>query len=203
MVCSRDRYRLLAVILGGLLTLSVGLMIAMMPLKQYFYRLLTINQQTGEVVTLKELEQNTFTANWVVTHYFINQYIQNRHTYHYEDIKQRFNATLSMSSPKLADTYEADIIDKNPQSPINVLGKDGYRDVTVLSINPLNSNTALVRFKTVTRDKERTIEAKTENYQAIVKWDYHNSKASLQERDLNPLGFRVTYYQVTSVYSDN
>jgi type IV secretion system protein VirB8 len=202
-LCSRDRYRLLAILLGGLLMLNSIALVILLPLKQYFYRILTVNQTTGEVVQLKELESNRLPENWVMTRYFINQYIQNKNTYHYDDIKRSFNLTLAMSAPLIAKNVTAEIVDTNPASPINRLGKDGYEDVVVLSINQLNTNTALARFRTLTHPKEDTAHAKQADFQVVVKWDYQNNKAALQERDLNPLGFRVTYYQVSPLFTDN
>lgn len=202
-LCSRDRYRLLAVLLGGLLTISIIALVILIPLKQYFYRILTVNQTTGEVVQLKELESSRLSENWVMTRYFINQYIQNKNTYHYDDIKRSFNLTLAMSAPLISKNVESEIVDTNPQSPINVLGKEGYQDVVVLSINQLNANTALGRFRILTHPKEDTARVKQADFQAVVKWDYQNTKATLQERDLNPLGFRVTYYQASPLFTDN
>ncbi len=202
-LCSRDRYRLLAIFLGGLLSLSMIALVIILPLKHYFYRILTVNQTTGEVVQLKELETSRLPENWVMTRYFINQYIQNRNTYHYDDIKRSFNLTLAMSAPTIAKNIEAEIVDTNLASPINVLGKEGYQDVTVLSVNQLNLNTALARFKILTHPKENAVHFKQTDFQAVIKWDYQNNKATLQERDLNPLGFRVTYYQVSPLFTDN
>lgn len=202
-VCSRDRYRLLAILLGGLLTITIIALLILLPLKQYFYRILTVNQTTGEVVQLKELETSRLPQSWVMTRYFINQYIQAKNTYHYDDIKRSFNLTLAMSAPAIAKNVEGETVDTNPQSPINVLGREGYQDVLVLSINQLNANTALARFRTLTHPKEDTARVKQADFQVVVKWDYQNTKVPLQERDLNPLGFRVTYYQASPLFTDN
>ncbi|MCD6040273.1 MAG: virB8 [Gammaproteobacteria bacterium] len=203
LVCSRDRYRLLACFLGGLLTLSLLTVILLFPLKHDVYRILTINQTTGEVAQLKELDTTHWSESWVMTRYFINQYIQNKETYHYEDIKRSFNVALAMSAPSIAKAVQAQIIDTNPLSPINVLGKEGSQEVNVLSINQLNAHTALARFHVVTHPKEDTAAVKQADFQVVLKWDYQNTKATLQERDLNPLGFRVTYYQASPVFAEN
>jgi type IV secretion system protein VirB8 len=202
-LCSRDRYRLLAILLGGLLTLSLIALVVLLPLKHAVYRVLTLNQTTGEVVQLKELEGSHFSENWAMTRYFINQYIQHKNTYHYTDIKRLFNVTLAMSTPSIAKNVEAEMVDTNPASPINVLGKEGYQDVTVLSINQLNTNTALARFRILTYPKDDTAHVKQTDFQVVMKWEYQNTKASLEERDLNPLGFRVTYYQASPLFTDN
>lgn len=200
---SRNRYRLLALGLSGLLTLTLGAIIAMQPLKQYVYRLVEVNRQTGEVTALKELEEHKYASNWVVTRYFLHQYIMNRHLYSYEDIKRTFNLALSMSAKPIYDKYAEEVVDTNPNSPLNILNTNYYRDVEVLGINQLNDNTALIRFKTITINKSAKDDKKISELQAVIKWEYANSPASLKERDDNPLGFFVTYYQESPVYAEN
>lgn len=199
---SKNRYRLLALGLGGLLALSIGAIIVMQPLKQYVYRLVEVNRQTGEVTALKELEEHKYASNWVVTRYFLHQYIINRHLYSFEDIKRTFNIALSMSAKPVYDKHAEEIVDTNPASPLNTLNTNYYRDVEVLGINQLNDNTALVRFKTITTNKAAKDDKKIKELQAVVKWEYANSPASLKERDDNPLGFFVTYYQESPVYAE-
>lgn len=203
MICSRDRYRLLSIILAVLLTLSIVSLVSVLPLKQYVYRIMEVNTQTGEVSELNQLESTTLSENWVVTRYFISQYVQNRHEYHVEDIKRTFNLVLAMSNKEVAAVYNNDLVDTNPKSPINTLGKDYYRDVTILSQNQLNLNTALVRFKTTTYSRTNLNDVKTDDYQVVIKWQYQNNKESLPDRDKNPLGFTVTYYQLSPLLTGN
>lgn len=200
---SRNRYRLLSIGLGSLLALSLGAVITMLPLKQYIYRLVEVNRQTGEVITLKELEGHRYATNWVMIRYFLNQYVMNRHLYSMEDIKRTFNIALAMSAKPIADEYEQQIIDTNPDSPLNVLNTNFYRDVEILGINQLSENTALVRFKTITVNKTTKSDKKIKDLQAVIKWQFIDTPASLKDRDDNPLGFFVTYYQESPVYADN
>lgn len=202
LICSRDRYRLCTVLFGILLAMSVSAIALMMPLKHYFYRMIAVNQTTGEVTQLKEIEPDSVAHNWSVTRYFIHQYIQNRHAYSFEDIKRTFNLVLAMSDHLVAKNYSEQTIDSNPDSPITQLGQNKYRDVTVYSINQLNQDTALIRFKVTTHDRTNPNEMIKKDYQAVLKWHYQLSHdASL--RDKNPLGFEVTYYQMTPVQPEN
>ena len=203
MICSRDRYRLLTIILSILFSMSIVSLIAMLPLKQYVYRIMEVNTQTGEVSELNQLENTTLSESWVMTRYFISQYIQNRNNYHFEDIKRTFNLVLAMSSKAIAADYNNETVDTNPKSPLNLLGKDFYRDVTILSQNQLNKNTALVRFKTITHNRTNPNDTKTEDFQAVIKWEYQNIKESLPDREKNPLGFSVSYYQISPIVTEN
>ena len=200
---SRNRYRFLSLGLGVLLALSFSALISLLPLKQYVYRLIEVNQQTGEVSALKEVEGNHYAGNWVVTRYFIHQYVLNRHLYSHEDITRTFNIALAMSEKRIADEYADTVLDTNPKSPLNVLGEAAYRDVTILGINQLNDNAALVRFKTTTHYKSNKNGTKVEDLQAVVKWKFDQAPANQQDRDKNPLGFYINYYQVSPVYTDS
>jgi type IV secretion system protein VirB8 len=165
--------------------------------------MIAVNHQTGEITVLKELEGHAFSANWAINRYFINQYLQLRQGYSWDDIKRRFNLVISMSDELIAKEYIANTMDTNPTSPLVLLNKNFYRDVTVLSINQLNSNTAMARFKTMTHDKNNPADIKTEDWQVVLKWEYVNPAESQQERDKNPLGFHITYYQLSPVFAGN
>lgn len=196
---SLNRYRLIALCLGALLALSLISISVMMPLKQYTYRMITLNQTTGEVVNLKEITDDAYSANWSVTRFFINQYILNRNLFNYDDYLRTYNSALALSDTANAQELHNSFIVANPESPLNVLKKDHYRDVIVLSINQLNSNTAIVRFKTKIHSKSDANDVKSDEMQAVVKWRYASPPADLDYRDINPLGFYVTYYQVSPV----
>jgi len=197
---SRNRWRMITLLLGFLLAILLIALSSLLPLKQYVYRLVEVNKNTGEVVSLKELENNKYKDSWVITRYFLNQYIMNRHLYSFEDIKRTFNQALALSSKSIAKDYMDLILDTNPESPLNILNTKYYRAVKVHSINQLNENTALVRFSTVTQNKNVKQDRRHENMQAVIKWKYQENSSSLKERDINPLGFLVTYYQESPLY---
>ena len=173
-----------------------------MPLKQYIYRIIEVNKATGEITQLKEMEGHTFSANWVINRYFINQYVQVRESYSLNDIKRCFNLVAALSSPSIAKAYIYNTVDSNPNSPIVLLKDDFYREVKVLSINQLNEKTAMVRYQTITHNKNNLNEVKNEDWQVILRWEYINPSESLAERDKNPLGFKITYYQNSPVFAD-
>ena len=68
----------------------------------------------------------------------------------------------------------------------------------MLSVSRLNDNTAAIRFEKRLSDKASNTQ-QVANQEAIVKWHYQSVKATQVQLDRNPLGFTVTYYQVTPV----
>lgn len=200
---SLNRYRLVAFILCMLLGLSLISISIMLPLKQYVYRVITLNQVTGEMVNLKEVDPNDYSSNWLVTRFFINQYILDRNLYNHDDYLRTYNNALALSDQLNAEELHNEFIYTNPKSPLNILKNESYRDVVVLSINQLNQNTAIVRFKTTTKSKTENSEAKIEELQAVVKWKYTTPPDDIDYHDVNPLGFYVTYYQVSPVIGES
>lgn len=199
---SLNRYRLLSLLLALLLGLCLTAFIIVLPLNKTVYRLIAVNEKTGEVTTLKETVPQQINKNWNVTRYFIHQYVIDRHAYSYDDIKRTFNIALAMSAKPIADDYAAEILDTNPESPLNTLNKKAYRDVKIASINALNDNTALVRFQTITRNRNTTNDIERHDFEAVLKWNYQMPSKDILEHDNNPLGFFVTYYKVTPVFTE-
>jgi len=195
---SRNQYRLLFFCLFVLLALSMTGYIILLPLKQTIYRVIAVNNTTGEIETLQDTNPKQFETNWPVTRYFINQYVINRESYNSDDIIYPYNLALSFTAPELAEQYKKHMHDTDPMSPINVLGKDNFRTVNVLSISKLSDSAALVRFDTVTKNKVSG-SVKTEAWNVVIKWRYALLTETTPQRDKNPLGFQVTYYQVNSV----
>lgn len=200
---SLQRYRFISVGLGVLLALSLTAFISILPLKEPIYRLIEVNKETGEVKTLSEVGYHTYQDNWPVIRYFIHQYILNRYLYSHEDIKRTFNIALSMSAKPIADEYAQQILDTNPKSPLNVLNKSYYRDVTQVSINRLTKKSAIVRFQTETHNKNNVSDSKREDFQAAIQWEFQPPTDVMEERDDNPLGFKVVHFQVSRVFGEN
>lgn len=200
--CSRNRYRIFTFTMCALFALCIAAIIAILPLKQYVYRIIEVNKTTGELTVLKELEGNKLQATWAMDRYFINQYVQGREGYSFEDITRNYNLVIAMSARPIANKYMADTVDTNPASPIKLLSDRYYKEAKVLSINQLNPNTAIARFQTALVNKDNFNDTKKEDWQAVIKWDYVDRAVPLSDRDKNPLGFTVTYYQVSPVFAE-
>jgi len=197
-LCSRNRYRTMAMAFAILLTLSIVAITTMLPLKSYYYRIIMMDGKTGNITVLKEVEYSKIPVTHAITESLISRYIQEREHYDYEDIKRSFNVVIALSDKAVAEKYIADTtVDTNPTSPIKTLNTEFYKTVSNMFIQELNDNTATARFSVQTFSKENHTEVKKENFQAIIKWEYRKPSESNEERYDNPVGFNVTYYQVS------
>jgi type IV secretion system protein VirB8 len=203
MESSRNYFRLASCVLLGLNALLLASVIVILPLKSVQYRVIEVNKQTGEVSPLNNVEGKPYSADWTTDRFFISQYVLYRESYNYQDIRRAFNQVLATSDRKIGEMYSHEIVSDNPKSPINTLKDNFYRETNVKSINRLNNNTALVRYQIITHNKMNLNEDKTEEFQAVIKWEYGKPSEILENRDKNPLGFFVTYYQPSPVFAAN
>jgi type IV secretory pathway component VirB8 len=74
--------------------------------------------------------------------------------------------------------------------------------VQVTSLNRLNDNTVDVKFEKTLHDRTSNTE-QVIHKEAIIKWHYLDAQTTEKMLDRDPLGFQVTYYQVSQVNLDN
>jgi type IV secretion system protein VirB8 len=193
------RYSLIGNI-GLLLCLLFTLIMltCLIPLKQKVPYLYAFNNATGEITKLGKLEPTQLTANWQMTRYFLIHYVINRESYDSDNLEIPYQLAWAQSDVMIRKQYDAEVDSNVPTSPYRKYGKDKAITVRVLSVSPLNENTATIRFEKRMRDKAANTQ-QVANQEAIVKWKYQSVKATQIQLDRNPLGFTVIYYQVTPV----
>jgi type IV secretion system protein VirB8 len=193
------RYSLIGNI-GLLLCLLFTLIMltCLIPLKQKVPYLYAFNNATGEITKLGKLEPTHLTANWQMTRYFLIHYVINRESYDSDNLEIPYQLAWAQSGVMIRKQYDAEVDSNVLTSPYRKYGKDKAITIRVLSVSPLNENTATIRFEKRLRDKAANTQ-QVAYQEAIVKWHYQSVKATQVQLDRNPLGFTVTYYQVTPV----
>jgi len=200
----RDRYqyvlvqrKLLAFItfLSLVCTLATVLVIARLtPLKTVEPFVIQVDQKSGIVQTVDPLTAGQLTANEAVNNFYIVQYIRARETYSVADLARNYEIIRIMSeSSKVYPEFMAQQNPNNPSSNAARLGTVGTRTVKFKSMAYLNPTTLQTRV---------LIEEKNDsgifNYHKIITLEFQYIKMNLtmEERYINPLGFRVTSYRV-------
>ncbi len=193
------RYSLIANA-GLLLSLLLALLtlVCLVPLKQKVPYLYTFNHATGEVTKLGELEPTHLTANWQMTRFFLIHYVMNRESYDSDHLEIPYQLVWAQSSPTIRQQYDTEVDSQASTSPYHKYGKDKAIRVPKVWPSRLNDHTAVIRFEKHLIDKGTNTQ-QIAHEEAIVKWQYQSVKATQAQLDRNPLGFTVTYYQVTSV----
>jgi len=166
------------------------------PLKTIEPYVIQVDQKSGITQTVDPLTVRELTANEAVNNYFIVQYIRARETYSLTDLAKNYNLVRLMSDTvKVYPQFVASADPNNPASNSARLTGGGERTVKFKSITYLNPQLAQVRLLV----EERSGTASTSSLQhkiALVAFQYVKMTLGIEERYLNPLGFRVTDYRL-------
>ncbi len=185
-----------------LLALSLLAQLYLLPLKEKVPYLYAFDHATGEVTKVGVLEPTTLSANWQVARYFIIHYVLQRESYDVDNIDQPYQMVWAQSSDQVKKQYDAEVKSGNLRSPYRLYGKDKYMTTRVISINRLNDNTVDVKFEKTLHDRLANTEH-TIPQEAIIKWEFTTANTVQTQLDRDPLGFKVTYYQVSQVNLDH
>lgn len=190
------------VLLSFLLTLSLSANLYLLPLKEKVPYLYAFDKATGEVTKIGTLEPTQLSANWSVARYFLIHYVINYESYNFDNIDLPYQLVWAQSADNVRIQYENQVKSGNPDSPYRIYGKDKYITVHVLSVNQLNDNTVDIKFEKKLHDRTANTELVTHK-EAIIKWEFSTSETTQKMLDRDPLGFKVTYYQVSQVNLNN
>jgi type IV secretion system protein VirB8 len=184
------------IILSALLLLSLSANVLLIPLKQKFPYLYTLNETTGELTQLGNYQADKSNQAWLMTRFLLIRYVVNRESYDVDNIDDPYQIAWAMSDDAIAKTYADSVRTDNANSPYSIYGKDKFITVHVLAVNQLNDETAAVRFGQILHDRGSDT-SQTIDKEAIIKWQYTSPDTTEKMLDRDPLGFKVTYYQPT------
>lgn len=201
----KDRYQTVAVqrklmAFGMLVSLVCTLIMVvivsqLIPLKTIEPYVLQVDSRTGITQMVDPVTASELTANETVNNYFIVQYIRARESYNAQNLLHNVNIVRLMSDA--AVVYGEFISQANPNNPgssIARFGTLGTRAVKFKSITYLNPQVVQVRVM-ITEMPDRS--TPLELHQIILlRFEYVKMNLTTEERYLNPLGFRVTEYQI-------
>ncbi len=183
------------------LAISLTANLVLIPLKEKVPYLYAFDHATGEITKIGTLEPSTLSGNWELTRYFLIHYVMNYEGYDFDNIDVPYQLVWAQSADHVQAQFETLMKSDNKQSPYQRYGKDSYVTVHVLSVNRLNDNTVDVKFEKTLHDRT----AHSENViqkEAIIRWEYQIAETSQKMLERDPLGFKVTYYQVSQVNID-
>jgi len=181
-----------------LLTLSLITNVCLFPLKEKVPYLYAFDHATGEVTKIGTLEPTNLSSNWELARYCLIRYVINYESYDYDNIDVPYQMVWAQSAEHVRKQYEEKVKSSNDTSPYRLYGKDKYITVHVLSVNRLNDKTVDVKFEKTLHDRV-TESQQVLQQEAIIKWDFATAQISQKMLDRDPLGFKVTYYQVSQI----
>lgn len=177
------------------------------PLKTVEPYLIRVDSSTGIAETLSQTDMNN--AKWTETEqtaldrYFLTKYVYAREGYSYPLRQQKFLEVSVMSSAAIAEAYQHYATRDNPESPLNLLGRDKIADIKIRSISwPKTDNGDTVAYVRFIREIKSTSSNSGERFApqyllATINYKYIKADITAQAREINPLGFIVSAYQIT------
>lgn len=167
--------------------------------------LAVMDKKTGEITTPSRVGSQKMAINWQMVRHFVSNYVKDREAYNFLNLDKPYHSVLAMSSSKVKRQYNHYMRpNENANSPITLLGKKQYRNITIRSISKLPSdegNVIDVRFSAQTLNAISDKVIKTQEYRATLKWSLSTENKTLKAWDLNPIGFTVTFYDAQPVFA--
>lgn len=177
----------------GLAAASVVSVAALAPLKTVEPFVVRVNESTGFVDVIREITgDETVTFDEAVQRYWLGRYVRSRENYSALEQQERFREVALFSTPTEQERYATQVSPSSPESPANLMGRNGRILTDITSISFLNDEVANVRFQKRT---ERNKEVTETNWIATIGFAYVPAPTSERDRLVNPLGFQVVSYR--------
>lgn len=165
------------------------------------------SQKSIETIVVEKSEDGHFTVrddvtpakatqDWGLVRYHILHYVENRESYHPDNINRPYQEAYYMSDDKVRSELTKELNSDSKSSPIATYGKNQYVTVHVVNVQQIghDSNTAMVDFTQTLHDM-RSQQEKTVNKQALIRWQFSEKKQPAEWYYRNPFNFKTTFYQ--------
>lgn len=203
----KDRYQYVLVqrklltfitLLSLVCTLATVLVIAYLtPLKTVEPFVIQVDQKTGITQTVDPLTARELTANEAVNNFFIVQYIRAREGYQINDLARNYDIVRLMSDS--GRVYPEFVTQANPNNPLSNaarLGTSGTRTVKFKSFTYLKPQLLQIRLLIEERGDGGSAGGMQYHKILLLAFEYVKMNLTIEERYLNPLGFRITDYRM-------
>jgi len=192
---------IVAAVMAVITLLAISALAVMSPLKETIPYLLRVDNATGHTDILRPMEDaKSTTYGEVLDRYWLKIFITARNGYEWESVQNNFNIVKLMANANVFTAYTLYVTGE--ESPVNIFSDKKIieisdQQVTFLPKISKESNIAQIRF---TRKVKTIGGLPATGYEptlwtATVTFDYKAEIKTAEDRDLNPLAFRITSYR--------
>ena len=164
------------------------------PLKTVVPYTLMVDRTTGYVQALKPTEKAQIAPDTALTQSFLVQYVTARESFDINTLSQAYRKVALFSGEQARSSYLAIMQANSPQNPLATYPRRSVVETRVKSVSPSGADTAFVRFDTVRTDANGQVHPPT-SWVAVIRYRYSREPMKLEDRFINPLGFRVVSYR--------
>jgi type IV secretion system protein VirB8 len=166
----------------------------MAPLKTVEPYVLTLDRQTGYMSMAPGLKTGALSQDEAVHQAFLAQYVIAREGFDIAGLQMNYRNVAAWTEGGARAAYVAAMSGSNPQSPVKLYDAGTVVSVTVKSVAMIGRSTAQVRFDTQQTSADG-VSMPPRAYQATIGFRYTGAPMRMDDRLLNPLGFKVTSYR--------
>lgn len=160
--------------------------------------ILAWNKDTGAVQELSLVTQAK-TYGEVTDSYWVGQFVQHFEGYNFSIAQADYNAVGLMAEPEVAEQYQARYHWGRPDAIDKRVGSSESVRVHVSSVILDRQNgIATVRFTTTKQYAQRPLPEPTQYWIVTMAYSYKPGLMTAEQRQVNPLGFRVRTYRVNA-----
>ena len=160
-----------------------------------------IEEKTGVPTVVDQISKKQYTADEVIQEYFLYSYIKAREGYDYRTYIHDFFTTVRiLSSTGIYRGFLGRVSKRNESSPVNLYGRKIRLEPKIKSIQNINgAKQVRLLVKHINGNKVTKVDHKI----LYIKYEFVNLEITLEERLVNPLGFRVVDYRVNQDFDKN
>lgn len=174
-------------------SLSVSLLT---PLKAVQPFVIQVDEKTGLTETVKPLSDKEISTNDALARYFIVQYVRARESYDPALTVDHYGIVRLMTDSSIFEAYKKQVSSNNPDSPVNRFGTLNRRVISVRSVTITGKGTAQLRIRATIEGELATLYPKPIDYVVWVGYEFASMQLTDDQKQINPVGFRVVSYSV-------
>lgn len=198
-VIARNRYRIVCCIQASMIVLLL-IIISMLVPAQHLMPLM-VNHYADGRVDVQPIQDNQYLHNQTMQASDLVRYVISRESYDVNAYSSQFALVNQLSNDKVARQFQRQQAFSNHQSPIRILSKGGYRDVTIDSVLELDHKKHLAQVNFVRNDHDQYQRVQSSQpMTALITWGYHKPSTDPAKRWQNWNGFVVTSYHAVQRY---
>ena len=153
-----------------------------------------IEEKTGIPTVVDQVTTKQYVADEVMQEYFLYSYIKAREGYDYRTYNYDYHRVVRLlSSGNIYSSFRRGVSARNENSPVNLYARSVRLVPVIKSIQDID-NAKQIRL--LVRHLKGNLLLREEHKIIYMKYAFVNLNITLEERLINPLGFRVVEYRV-------
>lgn len=153
-----------------------------------------VEKKSGITTLVNPITVKQYAADEVLNRYFVIEYIRSRELFDPNNFQYNFYVKVRLfSSQPVYNEFRNWTRLSNAESPLNLYSNISTGDLKIRSIQNLRPGNVQVRFTLEFSRKNGEVLKKDRI--ATITFQYTSLEMNEQQRQINPLGFQITYYR--------